>query len=95
MRYAAIYGILSFVSVIYVFFVIRFRTDTLHPVVFGPSPIESAAKGSFGVDSRMILSISVGSIAWMLLAFTLIWHRLRMENTAELVRMLKAKVLSQ
>ncbi len=96
MRYAAIYGILAFVSVIYVFFVIRFRTDTLHPVVFGPSPVESTAKGTFGVkDPRLVLTISVGSIAWMLLAFTLMWHRLRMENTAEHVRVLKARVLSQ
>jgi len=96
MRYAAVYGILAFVSVIYVFFVIRFRTDTLHPVVIGPSPVESQAKGSFGLtDPRMIWTISVSSVAWMLAAFTLIWHRLRMENVAERVRTLKLRVMSQ
>jgi heme exporter protein C len=96
MRFAAVYGILAFISVLYVFFVIRFNSQTLHPVVLGPSPIESNAKGSFGVkDPRMIFTISLSSIGWMLLAFTLIWHRLRMENMAERIRMLKLRVLSQ
>ncbi|MEP7287333.1 MAG: cytochrome c biogenesis protein CcsA [Chloroflexota bacterium] len=96
MRYAAIYGIFAFVSVIYVFIVIRIRPDTLHPVVLGPSPVESTAKGSFGVqDPRMILAMSVNMIAWMLVPITLIWHRVRMENVAEQVRALKMRLLNQ
>ena len=96
MRYAAVYGILCFVSVLVVFFITRFRTDTLHPVVFGPSPVESIAKGSFGVkDPRMILTISISSVAWMLTAGALIWHRIRMENVAERVRTLKVHLMSQ
>ncbi len=96
MRYAAIYGILAFVSVIYTFAVVRFTTNTLHPCVIGPCPAQSMTEGSFAVEETpMIITISVGSIAWMLLAFTLIWHRLRMENFAERVRLLKAHVLGQ
>jgi len=96
MRYAAVYGILAFISVIYVFLVIRFRPDTLHPVVFGPSPVESVAKGTFGVkDPGMIVAISVGSLAWMLVAITLTWHRVRMENFAERVRTLKMRLLEE
>lgn len=96
MRFAAVYGILAFVSVLYVFFVIRFNSQTLHPVVLGPSPVESNAKGSFGVkDPRMIFTMSIASIGWIMLALTLIWYRLRMENTAERIRMLKLRVLSQ
>jgi heme exporter protein C len=94
MRYAAVYGILAFISVIYVFIVIRVRPDTLHPVVIGPSPVESEAKGTFGVkDPRMIVTLSVGSVSWMLAAITLTWHRLRMENFAERVRVLKMRLL--
>lgn len=96
MRYAAIYGILAFVSVIYTFMVVRIRTDTLHPCVLGPCPGQSTTKGSFAVEEGpMIVTISIGSIAWMLAAFTLIWHRLRMENLAERVRVLKAHVMGQ
>src|SRR5260221_9526135 len=46
MRYAAVYWILCFFSVIVVFFITPFRTDTLHPVGFWPIPVESILKGS-------------------------------------------------
>ncbi len=96
MRYAAVYGILAFVSVIYVFIVIRINPDTLHPVVFGPSPVGSQAQGKPSLeDPRMILTISVSSVAWMLTAGTLTWHRLRMENVAERVRTIKARLMAQ
>ncbi len=95
-RFAAVYGIIAFVSVIYVFIVIRIRPDTLHPVVIGPSPVESQAKGTFGLqDSHMIVTISVSSIAWMLAAITLTWHRVRLENVAERIRARKMQLLSQ
>ena len=96
-RLASVYGILAFVSVIYVFMVIRVRTDTLHPVVIGPSPVNPSAKGEFEVrtDLHIGMTLGIGSIFWMLTAFTLIWHRLRMENMAERVQMLKLRLLSQ
>jgi heme exporter protein C len=95
-RFAAVYGIVSFISVIYVFMVIRIRPDTLHPVVLGPSPVESTAKGSFGVkDPAMIITMSVSSVAWMLTAITLTWYRLRMENVAEKIRARKMQLLGQ
>jgi heme exporter protein C len=96
MRYAAVYGLLAFISVIYVFIVIRIRPDTLHPVVLGPSPVESTAKGTFGVkDPRMVLTLSVGSVAWMLVAITLIWHRIRLENVSQQIHELKTRLMSQ
>jgi heme exporter protein C len=96
-RLASVYGILAFVSVIYVFMVIRIRTDTLHPVVIGPSPVNPSAKGEFEVrtDLHIGMTLGIGSIFWMLTAFTLIWHRVRMENMAERVQMLKLRLLSQ
>jgi hypothetical protein len=96
MRFAAVYAILAFISVLYVFIVIRIRPDTLHPVVIGPSPVESEAKGTFGIkDPRMVMTLSVGSIAWMLAAITLTWHRVRVENFAERVRTLKMRLLEE
>ncbi len=96
-RLAAVYGILAFVSVIYTTIVIRIRTDTLHPVVIGPSPANPEAQGGFAVnaDAQIGMTLGIGSIAWMLTAFTLIWYRLRLENLAERIQILKMRVLSQ
>jgi heme exporter protein C len=96
-RLASVYGILAFVSVIYVFIVIRVRTDTLHPVVIGPSPVNPSAKGEFEVrtDLHIGLTLGIGSIFWMLTAITLMWYRLRMESVAERVETLKMRLLSQ
>ncbi len=96
-RYAAVYGILAFVSVIYTFLVIRLRTDTLHPVVIGPSPANPAAKGTFEVrtDLHIGVTLGIGSVFWMLAALTLIWHRLRIENLAARVEELKMRMLSE
>jgi heme exporter protein C len=97
-RFAAVYGILAFVSVVYTTIVIRLNTvSTLHPVVIGPGPNNPAAQGGFEVrtDVRMGITLGVGSIAWMLAACTLIWYRLRLENVAERLQMLKMRLLSQ
>ncbi len=96
-RYAAVYGILAFVSVIYTFLVIRLRTDTLHPVVIGPSPTGSSAQGAFPIntDLHIGMTLGIGSIFWMLAAITLVWHRLRMENVAARVEELKMRLLSE
>jgi heme exporter protein C len=95
MRFAAVYGILAFVSVFYTFIVIRIRTDTLHPVVIGPSPVESAAEGAFEVraDSRTGFTMGMASVWWMVAALTLLWHRVRLENFAHRVETLRARVL--
>ncbi|MHB8625851.1 MAG: cytochrome c biogenesis protein [Aggregatilineales bacterium] len=96
-RFAAVYGILAFVSVIYTTIVTRERPDTLHPVVIAPQ-IGSAspeAQGSFTLSQDMVLALSVSSIAWIMAAITLIWYRVRIENLAEKVRELKARALEQ
>ncbi len=96
-RLASVYGILAFVSVVYTFLVIRFRTDTLHPVVIGPSPVNPEAKGEFtvSVDQRIGMTLGIGSIFWMLTAITLIWYRLRLENMAARVEALKMRLLAE
>ena len=84
-------------SVIYVFLVIRIRTDTLHPVVIGPSPVNPTAKGGFEVatDAQIGMTLGIGSIFWMLTAITLVWYRLRLENVAVRVEALKLRLLNE
>jgi heme exporter protein C len=96
-RFAAVYGILAFVSVIYTTIVSRTRTDTLHPVVIAPqlSTTNEASVGAFPVSNDVIVTISVSSISWMVLCLTLIWYRVRQENLYERVQELKARVLAQ
>ncbi len=98
-RFAAVYGILAFVSVVYVTIVIRVRPDTLHPVVLAPelSNYVSAgtlAKGLFSIssDPRISATLGVSSIAWCVVCATLIWYLVRVETLAERARALKLEL---
>jgi heme exporter protein C len=92
-RFAAVYGILAFISVFYVFIVIRIRPDTLHPVVVGSSPLESQAQGTPRMSPPIALTLVIANVWWIVAAVTLLWHRVRMENFAEFVRAKKAQLL--
>ncbi|PJF30521.1 MAG: cytochrome C assembly protein [Candidatus Thermofonsia Clade 1 bacterium] len=96
-RFAAIYGILAFASVVYVFLIPRVRDDTLHPVVIGPSVANPMAEGGFEVrtDPRIGATMGVAMTWWCVAAVVLIWHRLRLENTAARLQALKARFLAQ
>ncbi len=90
-RFAAVYGIAAFATVIFVYMIPRTRVDTQHPVVLGSSPVER--KGQFGLtDAAMITTLTIAMIWWTLAAVTLVWHRVRLENVAERVRMFKARL---
>lgn len=96
-RFAAVYGILAFASVIYVFLIPRVRDDTLHPVVIGPSVANPTAQGEFEVrtDPRIGATMGVAMTWWCLAAVVLIWHRVRLENTAARLQGLKARLLAK
>ena len=96
-RFAAIYGILAFASVIYVFMIPRVRDDTLHPVVIGPSVTNPTAQGEFEVrtDARIGATMGIAMTWWCMAAVVLLWHRVRVENLAAQVRSLKARLLAQ
>ncbi|MCS6872146.1 MAG: cytochrome c biogenesis protein CcsA [Anaerolineae bacterium] len=96
-RFAAIYGILAFASVVYVFLIPRVRTDTLHPVVIGPSVANPNAEGGFEVrtDPRIGATMGVAMTWWCLAAVVLTWHRVRLENTAARLQALKARFLAK
>ena len=99
-RFAAVYGILAFVSVIYTTLIIRVRPDTLHPVVIATgvgtaNTSNSNSQGGFGLTDSMILALSVSSVSWMILAITLMWHAVRQETLSQKVRALKMRALAE
>jgi len=94
-RFAAVYGILAFASVVYVFIVPRIRTDTLHPVVIGPSPNNPMANGEFEVrtDNHIGATMGIAMTWWCVASVVLLWWMVRLENAAARVQALKMRVL--
>lgn len=91
-RFVAVYGILAMTTVIAVLIITRIRPDTIHPVVIGPSP--QNAEGGFEMSQRIGMTIGINSFIWSIFVpITLIWWRIRLENVAERVRILKMKVM--
>ncbi len=93
-RFAAVYGIVAFSSVIFTTVITRVRPDTIHPVVVGPSP--QNAQGSFGLESpAMRVTLVFNIVTFVVLTITLIWHRLRMESFSRRVQALKMKLMAR
>jgi heme exporter protein C len=93
-RLASVYGILAMSTVIITLVITRIRPDTIHPVVIGPSP--QNAEGEFEMTQRIGTVIGINSAIWTILVpWTLIWYRVRLENLAERVRALKMRIANQ
>ncbi|MDL1903085.1 cytochrome C assembly protein [Anaerolineae bacterium CFX9] len=91
-RFASIYGILAYTSVIVTLIIIRIRPDTIHPAVIGPSP--QNAQGGFELAERMITTMSVSMVVWsVFVPLALMWWRIRLENLADRVRARRAQVM--
>ena len=87
-------GILALSTVIFTFVITRIRPDTIHPTVFGPSA--ENAKGGFDVGEGMGPAIGVNMMVFtMLLAPTLIWFRVRLENLKEDIYRIKIELMNQ
>ncbi len=94
-RFASVYGILAFSTVIFTFIIIRIRPDTVHPVVIGETS-QNDAQGGFAMTSSMTAAFAVNSFIWsVLVPLTLIWWRVRLENLSERVEKLKIEHLSE
>ncbi|MEO8607296.1 MAG: cytochrome c biogenesis protein CcsA [Chloroflexota bacterium] len=92
-RMAAVYGILAMTTVIITLMITRIRPDTIHPVVIGPSPQNT--EGGFSMTQRISTTIGINSAIWSILVpWTLIWYRIRLENMSERVNALKAKLIN-
>ncbi|MBZ0296834.1 MAG: cytochrome c biogenesis protein CcsA [Anaerolineae bacterium] len=93
-RFAAVYGILAFTTVILTLIIIRIRPDTIHPAVIGPSPQD--AQGDFDATSGVVTALMVNLPIWgLLIPVTLMWHRIRLQNVVERVEARKAQLLNE
>jgi heme exporter protein C len=83
-RFAAVYGIVAFISVPINFIAIRlWRTQ--HPLMFGTE--------SGGLSSNMMFAFFFSLITFTIWYVTLMWHRIRLERLRDDVEDLKQKVM--
>ncbi|NJL95978.1 MAG: cytochrome c biogenesis protein CcsA [Anaerolineae bacterium] len=94
-RFASIYGILAFSSVILTVVIIRLRPDVIHPVVAGPSVTSDSAVGDFNLTPRIAQTVLFNMVAYVLLAVALLWERMRLEARLERLQARKSELLSQ
>ncbi|MBN1678864.1 MAG: cytochrome c biogenesis protein CcsA [Anaerolineae bacterium] len=92
-RFAAVYGIVAFASVLFTIIIIRVRPDTIHPVVAGPTQADPS--GGFDVAGRIRDTLFFNLFTFSVITVTLVWHRIRLENLAERVTRRKLDVLSE
>jgi heme exporter protein C len=91
-RFASVYGILAFSTVLFTLLITRIRPDTIHPVVIGNSP-STTTQGGFAVTQGIGFTLGVSITVWMaFLTPALIWWRIRLENQFERVNRLKASL---
>ncbi|MFQ5436239.1 MAG: cytochrome c biogenesis protein [Anaerolineae bacterium] len=89
-RFAAVFGIVSFLSVPINFMAIRWWRD-IHPAVVGTA--SSAGSGGFDMSSNMTLTLVYCVVAFTVLYVTLLYHRMRLGKTAHEVETLKQHIL--
>ena len=93
-RFASVYGILAFSTVILTLVIIRIRPDTIHPVVVGESP--QNAQGTFDATTGVVLALLPSLLFYStLLPITLMWYRIRLENLLDAVEHKKITLLSE
>ena len=92
-RFAAVYGIVAFASVLFTIIIIRVRPDTIHPVVAGPT--QSDPEGSFDVTGRIRDTLFFNLFTFAMITAVLVWYRIRLENLSNSVLWRKIQVLSE
>jgi heme exporter protein C len=93
-RFAAVYGILAFSTVLLTLFIIRIRPDTIHPVVVGASP--QNAQGTFEATSGVVSALLPNLLFYStLVPITLMWYRYRLENILDTLEQKKMTLLSE
>jgi heme exporter protein C len=83
-RFAAVYGIVAFISVPINFIAIR-MWRTQHPLMFG------SEEG--GLGPNMMFAFAFSLITFTIWYVTLMWHRIRLEQLRDDVEQIKQKVL--
>lgn len=92
-RFAAVYSILAFSSVIFTIIIIRVRPDTVHPVAAGPSLSSTDVMGGFDMTPRIVQTLLFAIFTYSFLAAIICWHRIRLENRSYEVQVRKARLL--
>ncbi|MDQ7024115.1 MAG: cytochrome c biogenesis protein CcsA [Anaerolineae bacterium] len=93
-RFASVYGILAFSTVILTLVIIRIRPDTIHPVVIGASP--QNAQGSFEATRGVVLALLPSLLFYStIVPITLMWYRIRLENMLDVLEQKKIALLSE
>lgn len=92
-RFAAVYSILAFSSVILTVVIIRVRPDTIHPVAGGPSVTSPDATGDFDMAPRVVQTLLFSIFTYIVVSITIAWHRIRLENRAQRVQSRKVQLL--
>ena len=92
-RFAAVYGILAFSSVVLTIVIIRIRPDVIHPVVAGPSSTSTDVMGDFNVTPRIGQTVGFNIFAYIVITIALIWHRIRLEEKTEQIQARKMEIL--
>jgi len=99
-RFAAVYVIVSFVTVILTFASIRILRD-IHPVVFGGT-VESAQGAEeglqefSGLDSmKMVITLNITVIAYTLIFAAWLANRIHLQQLMDQVQLLKTRVASR
>lgn len=92
-RFAAVYGMLAFTSVILTIVIIRVRPDTIHPVVAGPSTTSPDIEGDFDLSRRITITTLYNIGVFLLISVVLAWHRIRLQNRMDAVEERKMTLL--
>lgn len=92
-RFAAVYSILAFSSVILTVVIIRVRPDTIHPVAGGPSVTSPDASGDFNMSPRVVQTLMFSIFTYIVVSITVAWHRIRLENRAQYIQSRKVELL--
>ena len=91
-RFASVYGIFAFATVLLTLFIIRIVPNTIHPVVVGQSP--QNAQGTFEATRGVVIALLPSLLFFLtLLPITLMWWRIRLENYMERVHQMKLQLL--
>lgn len=91
-RFAAVYGILAFGSVILTIIIIRVRPDTIHPVAAGPSTTEGI-EGDFDMTPRITQTVLFNIFTFIFICIVAAWHRIRLENRLKQIESRKMQLI--
>lgn len=91
-RFASVYGIVAFTTVILTLVIIRIRPDTIHPAVVGASP--QNAQGTFEATAGVVAALIPALLFYStLVPIVLMWWRIRLENTLDALEWKKTELL--